>query len=153
MLECEDKLQEEELQSLTYDDLLSFSFQVAKGMEFLSSKNVSLSFWSRNFYFLLFQKWNWHLSYFPHPPSLPLFNGSSWFVFSYRYIVNARLLQTIFCLQCIHRDLAARNVLVTHGRQVKIGDFGLARDIEYDSNYVVRGNVSILGAYMILVFI
>jgi len=42
---------------------------------------------------------------------------------------------------------------VTHGRQVKIGDFGLARDIEYDSNYVVRGNVGILGAYMILVFI
>ncbi|KAL1248647.1 hypothetical protein QQF64_021965 [Cirrhinus molitorella] len=80
-LECEDKHQEEELQSLTYDDLLSFSFQVAKGMEFLSSKN------------------------------------------------------------CIHRDLAARNVLVTHGRQVKIGDFGLARDIEHDSNYVVRGNV------------
>ncbi|XP_073687045.1 receptor-type tyrosine-protein kinase FLT3 [Garra rufa] len=81
ILECEDKRQEEELQSLTYDDLLSFSFQVAKGMEFLSSKN------------------------------------------------------------CIHRDLAARNVLVTHGRQVKIGDFGLARDIEHDSNYVVRGNV------------
>uniref|UniRef100_A0A3Q0T0E8 Protein kinase domain-containing protein n=1 Tax=Amphilophus citrinellus TaxID=61819 RepID=A0A3Q0T0E8_AMPCI len=42
---------------------------------------------------------------------------------------------------CIHRDLAARNVLVTKGRQVKIGDFGLARDIENDSNYVVRGNV------------
>ncbi|ROK23336.1 Receptor-type tyrosine-protein kinase FLT3 [Anabarilius grahami] len=81
MLECEDKLQEEELQSLTYDDLLSISFQVAKGMEFLSSKN------------------------------------------------------------CIHRDLAARNVLITHGRQVKIGDFGLARDMEHDSNYVVRGNV------------
>ncbi|XP_052398892.1 receptor-type tyrosine-protein kinase FLT3-like [Carassius gibelio] len=81
MLECEDKHQEEELHSLTYDDLLSFSFQVAKGMEFLSSKN------------------------------------------------------------CIHRDLAARNVLVTHGRQVKIGDFGLARDIEHDSNYVVKGNV------------
>ncbi|XP_051971100.1 receptor-type tyrosine-protein kinase FLT3-like [Xyrauchen texanus] len=71
----------EELQSLAYDDLLSFSFQVAKGMDFLSAKN------------------------------------------------------------CIHRDLAARNVLVTHGRQVKIGDFGLARDIENDSNYVVKGNV------------
>ncbi|KAI7792364.1 putative receptor-type tyrosine-protein kinase FLT3 [Triplophysa rosa] len=81
MLKCDSDLQEEELQSLTYDDLLSFSFQVAKGMEFLSAKN------------------------------------------------------------CIHRDLAARNVLVTLGRRVKIGDFGLARDIEHDSNYVVRGNV------------
>ncbi|KAJ8413188.1 hypothetical protein AAFF_G00091840 [Aldrovandia affinis] len=72
---------EEELQVLTYDDLLSYSYQVAKGMAFLSSKN------------------------------------------------------------CIHRDLAARNVLVTHNKTVKIGDFGLARDIENDSNYVVRGNV------------
>ncbi|XP_077592504.1 receptor-type tyrosine-protein kinase FLT3-like [Stigmatopora nigra] len=41
---------------------------------------------------------------------------------------------------CIHRDLAARNVLVTKGRLAKIGDFGLARDVDNDSNYVVRGN-------------
>ncbi|XP_071341315.1 receptor-type tyrosine-protein kinase FLT3 [Trachinotus anak] len=72
---------DDDLQALTFDDLLSFACQVAKGMEFLSAKN------------------------------------------------------------CIHRDLAARNVLVTKGRLVKIGDFGLARDIDNDCNYVVRGNV------------
>ncbi|XP_075909496.1 mast/stem cell growth factor receptor Kit-like [Petromyzon marinus] len=41
---------------------------------------------------------------------------------------------------CIHRDLAARNVLVTHGRMLKICDFGLARDVSTDSNYVLKGN-------------
>ncbi|XP_078512121.1 receptor-type tyrosine-protein kinase FLT3 isoform X2 [Lissotriton helveticus] len=72
--------EEEEINILTYEDLLCFSYQVAKGMEFLESK------------------------------------------------------------QCIHRDLAARNILVTHGKVVKICDFGLARDIMNDSNYVVKGN-------------
>ena len=46
------------------------------------------------------------------------------------------------CLQCIHRDIAARNVLLTDHRVAKICDFGLARDIMNDSNYVVKGNVS-----------
>ncbi|XP_043559073.1 mast/stem cell growth factor receptor Kit-like [Chiloscyllium plagiosum] len=65
---------------LNIEDLQTFSYQVATGMDFLSSRN------------------------------------------------------------CIHRDLAARNVLLTKGRIAKICDFGLARDIMNDSNYVVKGN-------------
>uniref|UniRef100_A0A8C5FYB0 receptor protein-tyrosine kinase n=1 Tax=Gouania willdenowi TaxID=441366 RepID=A0A8C5FYB0_GOUWI len=66
--------------SLDAEDLLSFSYQVAKGMEYVTSRN------------------------------------------------------------CIHRDIAARNVLLTHGRVAKICDFGLARDINTDASYVLRGN-------------
>ncbi|TSY69809.1 Macrophage colony-stimulating factor 1 receptor [Bagarius yarrelli] len=40
---------------------------------------------------------------------------------------------------CIN-DVAARNVLVSDTLVAKICDFGLARDIMNDSNYVVRGN-------------
>ncbi|KAJ7409594.1 receptor-type tyrosine-protein kinase FLT3 [Willisornis vidua] len=72
--------EEEDFNVLTFEDLLCFSYQVAKGMEFLESKS------------------------------------------------------------CIHRDLAARNILVTHGKVVKICDFGLARDVMNDPNYIVRGN-------------
>lgn len=49
-----------------------------------------------------------------------------------------------FCyMQCVHRDLAARNVLLSHGKIVKICDFGLARDIMHDNNYVSKGSVSV----------
>ncbi|XP_047463666.1 platelet-derived growth factor receptor beta-like [Mugil cephalus] len=42
--------------------------------------------------------------------------------------------------QCVHRDLAARNVLVSEGKLVKVCDFGLARNLQTDQNYVARGN-------------
>ncbi|XP_062857069.1 macrophage colony-stimulating factor 1 receptor-like [Trichomycterus rosablanca] len=49
-------------------------------------------------------------------------------------------LEFLAAKNCIHRDVAARNVLLTDGRVAKICDFGLARDIMNDSNYVVKGN-------------
>uniref|UniRef100_A0A673XGP0 Platelet-derived growth factor receptor alpha n=1 Tax=Salmo trutta TaxID=8032 RepID=A0A673XGP0_SALTR len=73
-------LSEDGNEGLSTTDLLSFTYQVARGMEFLSSKN------------------------------------------------------------CVHRDLAARNVLLSQGKIVKICDFGLARDIMHDNNYVSKGS-------------
>ncbi|KAK6494235.1 mast/stem cell growth factor receptor kita-like [Huso huso] len=76
----DNEMLQDDTMALDTEDLLSISYQVAKGMSFLASKN------------------------------------------------------------CIHRDLAARNILITPGRVAKICDFGLARDIKNDSNYVVKGN-------------
>ncbi|XP_060688486.1 vascular endothelial growth factor receptor kdr-like [Hemiscyllium ocellatum] len=65
---------------LGMEDLICYSFQVAKGMEFLASR------------------------------------------------------------KCIHRDLAARNILLSESNVVKICDFGLARDIYKDPDYVRKGD-------------
>ncbi|XP_069780751.1 vascular endothelial growth factor receptor 2 isoform X2 [Narcine bancroftii] len=65
---------------LTLEDLISYSFQTARGMEFLASR------------------------------------------------------------KCIHRDLAARNVLLSENNVVKICDFGLARDVYKDPDYVRKGD-------------
>ena len=44
----------------------------------------------------------------------------------------------IFCFghKCIHRDLACRNVLVGNGLVGKVADFGMARDISKDGQYI-----------------
>ncbi|XP_049599936.1 macrophage colony-stimulating factor 1 receptor 1 isoform X2 [Syngnathus scovelli] len=57
--------------------------------------------------------------------------------FSYQVVQG---LDFLAAKNCIHRDVAARNVLLTDRRVAKICDFGLARDIMNDSNYVVKGN-------------
>ena len=40
------------------------------------------------------------------------------------------------CKKCIHRDLACRNVLVGNGLVAKVADFGMARDISTDGQYI-----------------
>ncbi|XP_061642954.1 macrophage colony-stimulating factor 1 receptor isoform X1 [Phyllopteryx taeniolatus] len=57
--------------------------------------------------------------------------------FSYQV---AQGLDFLAAKNCIHRDVAARNILLTDHRVAKICDFGLARDIMSDTNYVVKGN-------------
>ncbi|XP_072262332.1 vascular endothelial growth factor receptor 2 isoform X2 [Pyxicephalus adspersus] len=76
----EEEVEEVYKNQLSMEDLISYSFQVARGMEYMASR------------------------------------------------------------KCIHRDLAARNILLAENNVVKICDFGLARDVYKDPDYVRKGD-------------
>ena len=46
-------------------------------------------------------------------------------------------------LQLIHRDLAARNILIAEGFVLKIGDFGLSRNLTDKDYYRKTSRVSL----------
>lgn len=47
----------------------------------------------------------------------------------------------------VHRDLAARNCMVAEDLTVKIGDFGMTRDI-YETDYYRKGKFSFLENFL-----
>ena len=42
-------------------------------------------------------------------------------------------------MQIVHCDLAARNILIAEGFVLKIGDFGMARDVSEEEYYRKQG--------------
>ncbi|XP_044227141.1 platelet-derived growth factor receptor beta-like isoform X1 [Thunnus albacares] len=67
----------------------------------------------------------------------PLLSLNDLLSFSYQI---SQAMDFLSSRNCVHRDLAARNVLVCEGKLVKVCDFGLARDLPKDQDYVARGN-------------
>ncbi|XP_071362423.1 platelet-derived growth factor receptor beta-like isoform X2 [Trachinotus anak] len=67
----------------------------------------------------------------------PLLSLNDLLSFSYQI---SQAMDFLSSRNCVHRDLAARNVLVCEGKLVKICDFGLARDLTKDQDYIARGN-------------
>ncbi|XP_023283929.1 platelet-derived growth factor receptor beta-like [Seriola lalandi dorsalis] len=67
----------------------------------------------------------------------PLLSLNDLLSFSYQI---SQAMDFLCSRNCVHRDLAARNVLVLEGKLVKVCDFGLARDLTKDQDYIARGN-------------
>ena len=55
--------------------------------------------------------------------------------------INVFVLYRFCYSQCVHRDLAARNVLVGENYVMKVADFGLARDVYRNDQYVKQTSV------------
>ena len=54
-----------------------------------------------------------------------------------RHVLHSNKAQSLFVsLKCVHRDLAARNILIGKGLVAKVADFGLARDVSEDGEYI-----------------
>jgi serine/threonine protein kinase len=103
-------------------DLVVAAYQVARGMEFLASRLVS-------YHFACWRSHAHNVPIYPHCIHATI-------------ILVLILIYNIWNLQCIHRDLATRNILVTDNYVIKIADFGLARDVGQDSQYVKTSTVS-----------
>ena len=56
----------------------------------------------------------------------------------------------VIIFQCIHRDLAARNVLIGNGFVPKIADFGLARNLYKDYQYIKKNSVRVLNSRFVI---
>lgn len=100
--------------ALTMGDLISFAWQISRGMQYLAEMKVGQ----------------------PRVISACDRRGvSSW---SSTRSINTPV---VSFQKLVHRDLAARNVLVAEGRKMKISDFGLSRDVYEEDSYVKRSKV------------
>lgn len=100
--------------ALTMGDLISFAWQISRGMQYLAEMKVGqagvISACDRH-------------------------GASSWF------LTRSITTPVVSFQKLVHRDLAARNVLVAEGRKMKISDFGLSRDVYEEDSYVKRSKV------------